>query len=74
MSVSLTQRAAGAVALAVAALPSAVWACPYCAVREDAGNGGVMLLGAMIALPFIITITVVPVLRRAASESNGVTE
>jgi hypothetical protein len=33
-----------------------------------------MLLGAMIALPFVIFITVVPVLRRAASENNGVTE
>ena len=74
MNRTFLQGAIGLTALAASVLPSAVWACPYCAVREDAGNGGVMLLGAMIALPFIISITVVPVLRRAASESNGVTE
>ena len=71
---TLAQRSMGIAALVVAGFPSAVWACPYCAVREDAGNAGVMLLGAMIALPFVIFITVVPVLRRAATENNGVTE
>ena len=71
---TFTQWAMGLTALVASVVPSAAWACPYCAVREDAGNGGVMLLGAMIALPFIISITVVPVLRRAASENNGVTE
>jgi hypothetical protein len=30
-----------------------------------------MLLGAMIALPFLIVATVVPVLRRAAQEDGG---
>jgi len=70
----LTQRTMGLTALMVASLPSAVWACPYCAVRDDAGNAGVMLLGAMIALPFVIFITVVPALRRAAADNDGVTE
>jgi len=74
MNSALSQRLVGLACLAVVGLPSTVWACPYCAVREDAGNAGVMLLGAMIALPFVIFITVVPVLRRAASENNGVTE
>jgi hypothetical protein len=74
MSTALSQRLVGFVALAAVGLPSTVWACPYCAVREDAGSAGVMLLGAMIALPFVIFITVVPVLRRAAAENNGVTE
>lgn len=71
---SLAQRTMGLTALVAAALPTSVWACPYCAVREDAGSAGVMLLGAMIALPFVIFITVVPALRRAASENDGVTE
>jgi hypothetical protein len=70
----LSQRLVGLAFLVAVGLPSAVWACPYCAVRDDAGNAGVMLLGAMIALPFVIFITVVPVLRRAASENNGVAE
>ena len=71
---TFAQRFMGIAALTAAGLPAVVWACPYCAVREDAGNAGVMLLGAMIALPFVIFITVVPVLRRAATENNGVTE
>lgn len=50
--------------------PSLAWACPYCAVRDDAGNAGSMLLGAMIALPFLIVATVVPALRRAAAEGH----
>ena len=50
--------------------PSLAWACPYCAVRGDAGNAGTMLLGAMIALPFLIVATVVPTLRRAAAEGH----
>ena len=50
--------------------PSLAWACPYCAVRDDAGNAGSMLLGAMIALPFLIVATVVPTLRRAAAEGH----
>ena len=50
--------------------PSLAWACPYCAVRDDAGNAGAMLLGAMITLPFLIVATVVPTLRRAAAEGH----
>lgn len=60
------------VLVALAALtPVDAWACPYCAVREDAGASGVVLLGAMILLPFLIVGTVVPVLRRAALEADG---
>jgi hypothetical protein len=51
--------------------PLDAWACPYCAGREDAGVTGVVLLGAMILLPFLIVATVVPVLRRAALEADG---
>ncbi len=59
-----------AVVALVLCAPSVALACPYCAVREDPGNTGVMLLGAMIALPFLIVATVVPVLRRAAREDG----
>lgn len=61
----------GAGALAAALLPSAAWACPYCAVRDEAGTAGTVLLGAMIVVPFLIVATVVPVLRRAAADDHG---
>ncbi len=57
-------------ALIALVTPSLAWACPYCAVRDDAGNAGTMLLGAMILLPFLIVATVVPTLRRAAAEGH----
>ena len=51
------------------AAPSVALACPYCVTQnKDAGVTGVMLLGAMIALPFIIFVVVVPAIRRAAAE------
>jgi hypothetical protein len=57
-----------AVTLAVMA-PSVALACPYCVTQnKDAGLAGVMLLAAMIGLPFLIFIAVVPAIRRAAAE------
>ena len=51
------------------AAPSVALACPYCVTQnKDAGMTGVMLLGAMIALPFLIFFAVVPAIKRAAAE------
>ncbi len=51
------------------AVPSVALACPYCVTQnKDAGMTGVMLLGAMIALPFLIFFAVVPAIKRAAAE------
>jgi len=66
----LTRVYVAAGALIALLTPSLAWACPYCAVRDDAGNAGTMLLGAMILLPFLIVATVVPTLRRAAAEGH----
>ena len=68
---SIAQRFVAAVIALAVMVPVDAWACPYCAVRQDAGNTGVVLLGAMILLPFLIVGTVVPVLRRAAQEADG---
>lgn len=68
---SIAQCFLAAVVAFVVMVPADAWACPYCAVREDAGHTGVVLLGAMILLPFLIVATVVPVLRRAALEADG---
>ena len=61
---------AGLIATVMVALgPSVALACPYCVTQnKDAGMAGVMLLGTMIALPFIIFVAVVPAIRRAAAE------
>jgi len=56
----------------VAALPAVSWACPYCATQnKDAGVGGIVLLGAMIALPFVVFVAVVPALKRAAAQDDA---
>ena len=68
---SISQRLLAAVIAFAVIAPVDAWACPYCAVRDDAGHSGVVLLGAMILLPFLIVATVVPVLRRAALEADG---
>jgi hypothetical protein len=52
-------------------LPTAAWACPYCAVQDQAGMAGTVLLGAMIVVPFLIVATVFPALRRAAAADHG---
>jgi hypothetical protein len=58
-----------ALAAAIVAVPSVAWACPYCVTQnKDAGMAGVMLLGAIIGLPFVIFLVVVPILRRAVAE------
>jgi hypothetical protein len=60
----------GAGALVALATPTAAFACPYCAVRDEAGTAGSVLLGAMIVVPFLIVAIVVPALRRAAADPN----
>ena len=69
----LAQRWLGVGIVAALALPSTAWACPYCAVRDEAGTAGTVLLGAMILVPFLIVATVIPALRRAAAMDDGLT-
>jgi hypothetical protein len=59
---------AAAAASLVAVLPAVAWACPYCVSQnKDAGIGGTLVLGAMIALPFLVFLVVAPALKRAAT-------
>ena len=67
----LTRAWLGLGALMALLLPSAAWACPYCAVQDEAGMAGTVLLGAMIVVPFLIVASVFPALRRAAAAEHG---
>ena len=67
----LAQTWLGAGALSALLLPMDAWACPYCAVRDEAGTAGTVLLGAMIVVPFLIVASVVPALRRAAADDHS---
>ena len=58
-------------ALFVLATPSIALACPYCAVGQTNSTANTMLLGAMIAFPFLIFLAVLPALRRAAQGPAG---
>jgi hypothetical protein len=67
----LTAITGTAIAAALVAFPSVALACPYCVTQnKDAGMTGVMLLGAIIGLPFVIFLVVVPILRRAVAEDT----
>ena len=55
---------------AVLLLPQDAWACPACAMREDGGIAGKLVLAAMMLLPFGLAGSVIYVLRKASSEEN----
>ena len=58
---------AAVVALLVAvlvALPRLAEACPYCAGRSDGGAGRGVVIGAMIATPFIAIVIAIPFIVR----------
>ncbi len=51
-------------ALSAFALPAAAWACPSCAGRSDGGVGRIILLAAVILLPFVVFFVARSVIRR----------
>lgn len=51
------------VALALGVLPLAAQACPVCA--RDTARGAWLLIGALIAAPYLVTLAVVRAVRRA---------
>lgn len=59
---SLGLRAFGV--LAAVLLPAVAWACPSCAGREGGGPLRLLLVGAMIAAPFVVAVVVGLVLRK----------
>ena len=44
--------------------------CPYCAGRDDGGVAAALVVGAMVAVPFVVVAVVVPVLRRLTREDG----
>jgi hypothetical protein len=51
-------------AAAVALAPAAAWACPACATRSGPGTGTLVLVGAMIALPYAVVAVALKIIRR----------
>ena len=51
-------------------IPQDAWACPACAMREDGGILGKIILAAMMMLPFGLAGSVIYVLRKAAREEE----
>jgi hypothetical protein len=57
-------RAAAWAALGALLAPSAVLACPACAAREGPGAGVLGLVGALIAVPYLVAAVTIRVVRR----------
>ncbi len=56
---------AGAFALVATALPSVLaLACPACAARADAGTSTFVMVGAMIAVPYAVSMVAIQIIRR----------
>lgn len=56
--------------LVLLALPRLAAACPTCAVDNQDGIGRLMMLGGMIALPFLIALAVIGAVRRALRDQE----
>lgn len=61
----LVSRFAGLYALLFALLPSAAWACPYCAQGDGGGIARVVTLGAMIVFPFLLVPGIIYLIRKS---------
>lgn len=57
----------------VLGLAPSVLACPYCAGQEDGGYASMLIVGAMMALPFLVVATVIPLVRRAGRRAVSFT-
>ena len=68
---ALRRVCVAALAVALLGLPSVALACPYCALRNGAAIEYSVLMGVMIAFPFVIFMAVLPVLRRASQDTVG---
>lgn len=53
-----------ALLLLIALAPAAAWACPSCATRTGPGAGTLILIGAMIAVPYVVAYAAIKVIRR----------
>jgi hypothetical protein len=51
-------------AAAVVLAPAAAWACPACATRSGPGAGTLVLVGAMIALPYAVVAVALKIIRK----------
>jgi hypothetical protein len=61
----LASRLLGLFAILFALLPSAAWACPYCAQGNGGGMGRVITLGAMIVFPFVLVPGIIYLIRKS---------
>ncbi len=59
----MTRRLSGVVALLASLAPAAALACPACAAREGPGGGVLALVGALIAVPYLVAAVAIKVIR-----------
>jgi hypothetical protein len=67
-------RAAGlavVVCACVLLIPAAAWACPVCASRETDTRLVLVLIGAMIAVPYVIAAIAIRVIRRIQRDDGA---
>jgi hypothetical protein len=62
---------AGAAFLATVALPRLAMACPSCAANPDGGIGRYVLIGLMVAAPYVAATTVIRFIRKGESEMRA---
>jgi RsiW-degrading membrane proteinase PrsW (M82 family) len=62
---------ASALALVLALLPAAAFACPYCAARADTTHRTLFFIAAMCLLPFVVGGVALAVIRKMDSDSDS---
>ncbi len=61
---TLLRALAALAALAICLTPGAALACPACAAREGPGNGVLALVGALVAVPYLVAAVAFKVVRK----------
>ncbi len=62
---------AGAALAAFVALPRVALACPSCAANPDGGIGRYVLIGLMVAAPYVAATVVIRFIRQGESEMRA---
>lgn len=66
----LRSAAATAALVALTCTARLAWACPSCATRESGGMSVFALVGAMIAVPYVVVAVALPAIRRLATDGD----
>ncbi len=58
------RRTASALGAGALLLSTAAWACPSCATRDAAGVGVFAMVAGMIAVPYVVAVVAIKIVRR----------